>query len=307
MKIAVTTNSFSKNSILVDKLKEITTDITLNKEKRYTKEELINVLKDADAAIVGLDEINDSVLRECKNLKIVAKYGVGLNNIDQEACRKRGIEIGWSGGINRLSVAEMTLGYMLMLIRNLYVSSNKLKNGIWEKNGGFELSNKKIGIIGVGYIGKEVIRLLKPFNSTIFVNDIIEQKEFYSQNSLIEATKKEIFRTCDIITIHTPLDENTKNMINEDILYSMKDSAFIINSARGGIINENDLKYALQNNIISGAAIDAYVQEPPADKDLIKLENLICTPHIGGNSKEGVEAMGISAIEHIKRFLLKEV
>lgn len=301
-KIVVTANAFSKNEILVNQLKKFTDNIVLNTTGRYTKDELISNLKDADGAIVGLDKIDKSILQECKNLKIVAKYGVGLDNINVADCKNANIAVGWTGGVNKTSVAEMTLGYMLMLIRNLYVTSNKLKDGIWNKSGGFQLSGKTIGIIGVGHIGKEVIRLLEPFRCKILVNDIIDQKEYYKKNNLIEVSKEQIFQESDIITIHTPFTEDTENLVTLDKLKGMKNSAYIINTARGGIINENDLKVAIKDGIIAGAAIDAYVTEPPADEEFISLANLIATPHIGGNAKEAVEAMGFSAIKHLEIF-----
>jgi D-3-phosphoglycerate dehydrogenase len=303
MKIIVTSPSFSSNKILQKEIYKYFPNTILNLEgKRFNKTELIDYIKDSDGIIVGLEPIDDEVLDNCSNLKIVSKYGVGLNNIDLEACKKRDIVIGWTGGVNKLSVAEMTLGYMLMLCRNLFVTSNKLKNGIWDKSGGFQLSGKTIGIIGVGHIGKEVVRLLKPFGCTILVNDIIEQQEYYQENGLIESTKEAIFTKSDIVTLHTPYDSTTHNLVTQDVFKMMKKSAFMINSARGGIINEDDLKYALQNHLIAGAAIDAYVEEPPTDKELLILPNLICTPHIGGNALEAVEAMGRSAISHIVEY-----
>lgn len=303
MNIVVTSPSFSCNKILQDEIYKYFPNAKLNLDgKRFNQYELIEYIQDADAIIVGLESMNDEVLSHCQNLEIISKYGVGLNNIDLKACKKRNINIGWTGGVNKLSVAEMTLGYMLMLCRNLFVTSNELKNGIWNKSGGFQLSGKKIGIIGVGYIGKEVVRLLKPFDCEIYVNDIINQDKYYKENGLIEVSKEDIFKMCDIVTIHTPYDNTTKDLINISVFKTMKQSSFIINSARGGIINENDLKYALQNNIISGAAIDAYVEEPPKDKELLNLPNLICTPHIGGNALEAVEAMGMSAIKHLVEY-----
>lgn len=301
MKITVTSPSFSKNKVLQDEIYKYFPNAKLNIEGiRFNKNELIEYIQEADAIIVGLEPIDSEVIDNCPKLKIIAKYGVGLNNIDLEACKKRDIAIGWTGGVNKLSVAEMTLGYMLMLMRNLFVTSNELKNGIWNKNGGFQLSGKKIGIIGVGHIGKEVVRLLNPFGCKILVNDIINQDEYYKQNNLFEVSKEEIYTTCDIITIHTPHNKVTENMVDLSVLKSMKQSAYILNTARGGIINEDDLKYALQNNIIAGAAIDAYIEEPPTNKELLNLPNLICTPHIGGNAVEAVEAMGMSAIENLK-------
>lgn len=303
MKIAITSPSFSNNIILQNELHKYFIDTKLNSNgKRFNEEELIEYLNDADAIIVGLEKIDDKLLSNLPRLKVISKYGVGLNNIDLEACKKHNITIGWTGGVNRLSVAEMTLGYMLMLCRNLYITSNELKQGIWNKSGGFQLSGKIIGIIGVGYIGKEVIRLLQPFGCTILVNDIIDQNNYYSEHHLQESSKEEIYAQADIITLHTPLDKSTEGMINRSVFSAMKSSAFILNSARGGIINENDLKWALQNHVIAGAAIDAYIEEPPTDSDLLSLPNLICTPHIGGNAREAVEAMGLSAIYHLRKY-----
>ena len=303
MQVTVTSPSFSKNKILRDKIYKLFPNAKLNLEgKIFSQPDFIEYIKDSEAIIVGLDEINSDVLDECKNLKFISKYGVGLNNIDVEACRIKNITIGWTGGTNKRSVAEMALGFMLMFARNLYISSNELKNGLWNKSAGFQLSGKTIGIIGLGNTGKEIVRLIKPFDCKVYANDIIEQDEFCNLNNINEVTKDEIFKNSDFVTINTPYNENTKNMVDLDILQSMKKSAYIINIARGGIINEADLKYALKNKIIAGAAIDAYVEEPPTDYEFLKLPNLICTPHIGGNSKEAVEAMGISAINHLKDF-----
>jgi len=303
MNIIATSPSFSKNKILQKEIYKYFPNAKLNLEgKRFNQDELIEYIKDADGVIVGLEPINKNILDACPNLKIISKYGVGLNNIDLEECKKRDIKIGWTGGVNRLSVAEMTLGFMLMFSRNLFVTSNQLKSGTWNKSGGFQLSGKTIGIIGVGYIGKELIRLLKPFGCKILVNDIINQDKYYADNNLEEVSKEEIYKTCDIVTIHTPHNDITDNMVDLEVLKAMKKTAYILNTARGGIINEQDLKFALQNNIIAGAGIDAYVEEPPTDKEFLSLPNLICTPHIGGNAKEAVEAMGMSAIKHIKEF-----
>jgi len=303
MNIIVTSPSFSKHTMLEKELLRSFSTVKLNKKGlRFSKHELIDFIKDAEGVVIGLEEIDETVLSNCPNLKIIAKYGVGLNNIDLEACHRHNIRIGWTGGVNRLSVAEMTLGYMLMLCRNLYATSNELKQGVWNKSGGFQLSGKTVGIIGVGYIGKEVIRLLQPFGCTILVNDIIDQSDYYKEHRLQEASKEEIYARSDIITIHTPLDKTTEGMINRTVFSAMKPSTFILNSARGGIINENDLKWALQNHIIAGAAIDAYIEEPPCDTELLSLPNLICTPHIGGNAQEAVEAMGLSAINHLREY-----
>ena len=303
MKIVVTSPSFSKNKKLQKEIYQYFPNAKLNLEgKRFNQNELIAYIKAADAVIVGLESMNREVLDACPNLKIISKYGVGLNNIDLESCKEKNIAIGWTGGVNRLSVAEMALGFMLMFSRNLFASSNELKSGTWNKSGGFQLSGKTVGIIGLGFIGKELVRLLKPFGCKVLVNDIINQNKYYEEEGLVEVSKEELYQKSDIITIHTPHNETTDNMIDLEVLKNMKTTAYILNTARGGIVNEEDLKYALQNGIIAGAGIDAYVEEPPSDREFIALPNLICTPHIGGNAKEAVEAMGMSAIKHLVEF-----
>ena len=305
--VGVTTVAFSKNETLVTQLKNMGfKKVIINDDgKRFTKSELTSILSKCDVAIVGLDEIDKSVLSQTSKLKSISKYGVGLNNINFEDCKKHNVDVLHTQGINKRSVSEMTLGFMLSLSRNLFITSNLLKNGTWKKDGGMQLSGKKIGVIGVGNIGKDLISLLKPFNCEILVNDIVDHKKYYEENKLLEVSKEFIFKNADFITVHVPLDKTTENIINKKSLSTMKSSSFVINTARSGIINQEDLKWALQNEIIAGAAIDVYDNEPPVDNDLLLFPNLINTPHIGGNSKEAVEAMGISAINNILNWINK--
>jgi phosphoglycerate dehydrogenase-like enzyme len=303
MRIAVTSPSFSKHPDLIREVETSFTHYKLNTEgKRFTQEELIEYLKGYDAAIVGLDQINKAVIDALPDLKMISKYGVGLNNIDLDYCKEKSVKIGWTGGVNKLSVAELVIGNAISLLRNLYVSSNQLSQGDWVKNGGEQLSNKTVGIIGVGHIGKEVIRLLKPFNCKILVNDIIDQTAYYREVGAEEVSKQEIFERSDVVTIHTPLTEDTRNIVNSENLSMMSAHAIVINSARGGIVDEKALFTALNNKEIGGAALDVYEIEPPEDAAFLALPNLICTPHIGGNAKEAVYAMGMSAINHLKNY-----
>ncbi len=303
MKIAVSSKSFSKNQTLINELKTLTPHVKLNHAtKKLTDDELVEFLSDVDGVILALEELNKEVIDKLPNLKVVSKFGVGLDNVDVEYCKQKGIKVLWEKGTNKNSVAEMALGFMLMLSRNLYISSTKLSNGVWHKDGGFSLSGKKVGIIGVGHIGKELIRLLKPFKCEIYVNDIIEQDEYYNKHGLIKTSKDEIYQNCNIISLHVSLNEQTKHLIDKDALAKMGDDAFLINTSRGQVVNIDELKNALKNGQIAGAAIDVYEEEPPQDLEFLGLENLICTPHIGGNSKEAVLSMGRSAIKNIKDF-----
>ncbi len=302
--VGVTTIAFSKNVKLMDQLNSLGFKRVKKNEagKRFSTSELVSFLKDCDVAIIGLDLITEEVLAQIPNLKAISKYGVGLDNIDFVACKKHNVRVFYPQGVNKRSVSEMTLGFMLSLCRNLYVTSNLLKTKVWNKSGGMQLSEKTVGIIGVGHIGKDLISLLKPFNCKILVNDIIDQEEYYKANDLTFASKEEIFRNADIITVHTPLTDKTKNIINKRTLSLMKATSFVINTARGGLFNQDDLKEALIAGNIAGAAMDVYDIEPPTDSELLAIFNLINTPHIGGNSKEAIQAMGEAAIEKILDF-----
>lgn len=303
-RIAVASRTFSTTTELVDELQKYFIDITFNKERKLAQNELAAFIGDAKGVIVALEYIDGSVLSQCSSLEILAKYGVGLNNIDLEACKQHNVRIGWTGGTNRLSVAEMTIGFMLSLSRNLFKTSYELKRGIWDKDGGLQLSGRTVGIIGVGNVGKEVIRLLKPFGCRILVNDIIDQSDYYRNEGVEEVGKKELFARAEMISLHTPLTAATQHMMNKDTLALMRPDAYVINTARGQLIDYSALKEALQSKKIAGAAIDVYDEEPPKDKELLSFDNVICTPHIGGNSKEAVLAMGMSAIEHLKKHFL---
>tara|TARA_B100001059_G_scaffold154949_1_gene154537 strand:+ start:2331 stop:3269 length:939 start_codon:yes stop_codon:yes gene_type:complete len=303
MKVKVSTIAFSKNEYLVECLLKEFPDAEVNTEGvRVNGSDLVDYFSDTEAAIIGLELITPSILEQLPKLKMISKYGVGLDNIDLNACKERDIQIGWTGGVNKRSVTEMTLGFMLMLSRNLFTTSNKLKQIVWDKKGGTQLTGKTIGIIGLGNIGKDLVSLLQPFGCDFLVNDIIDISDYASLHNLRCVSKEEIYKNADIITVHTPLNDKTSNLINSEVFNMMKSTAFLINTARGGIINEIDLKFALENNVISGAALDVYESESVLNEDLLVLPNLICTPHTGGNSHEAVVAMGLSAIEHLIRY-----
>lgn len=303
MKVKVSTLAFSNNQYLVNALLAEFPDAIVNTASvRMKGDILLDYFSDAEAAIVGLEPITAEFLDKLPALRIIAKYGVGLDNIDIEACKERNVTIGWTGGVNKRSVAEMALGFMLALSRNLYITSNQLKQLNWNKDGGTQLTGKTVGIIGLGHIGKELVKLLQPFNCRILVNDIVDIAEYADTHNLICVSKDVLYSEADIISIHTPFTSATANLVNADVFTKMKSTALLINTARGGIVNEDDLKNALEKNIIAGAAIDVYESEPPVNKELLSLSNLICTPHTGGNSYEAVVAMGMSAISHLVNF-----
>lgn len=307
MKIAVTTKTFSRNNELVKKLEDVFPEVKLNTEgRKFSKEELIEFLKDVDGAIIGLETIDENVLAHCSELEVIVRYGVGLDNIDLKACREYSVKVEAIKGVNSRSVAELTLSFMLGLIRKIYTTSLQLKRGDWVKSKGYELTGKTVGIIGVGNVGKDLIELLKPFECKILVNDIVDQEEYYERNNLIRSSKEQIFKNADIVTLNLPLTQYTKDLVNEKTISLMKPMSYLINTSRGGIVDEDALYTALKEKRIAGAALDVYAEEPTTNKKLLDLENVICTPHIAGNSEEANLKMGLTAINLLKEHLKNE-
>ena len=305
-KVVVTSISFSKSLVLKKSLLNIFPNSIFNETgQRLTGGKLIEFINNADAAIVGIETIDDSLLKNTPSLKIISKYGVGLDSIDQKSLKDRGIVLGWTGGVNQRSVSELTLGFMIGLFRNLFASGFKLKNGVWEKDGGHQLSGKNIGIIGCGHVGSEVIRLLSPFECSVFVYDILDKSKFCQSHRARVVTLEELIDKSDLISLHVPLTNLTKGMVNENFFEKMKPTGFLINTSRGNIVDQNSLKKALIHGQIKGAALDVFEEEPPQDEEFLSLPNLMVTPHIGGNAEEAINAMGLSAINHLMSFFNK--
>lgn len=301
--VKVTSPSFSRNETLIMELADLPFHVTLNSMgERFDGESLARYLVDADAAIIGLEPITAALLDRCPRLKLVAKYGVGLDNVDLQACQERGIKVGWTPGVNRYSVAEQTVGYIIGLSRNLFFSSRQMREGLWQKIGGRQISDLTVGIIGLGNVGRELVRLLQPFGCSILANDIVDIRSFCDQWEVTPTSKEEIFARADVVSLHVPLTTQTRHLINAQTLGQMRPEAFLINTSRGDVVDQHALKQCLKAKRIAGAALDVYASEPPADMGFLKLPNLVCTPHIAGNSVEAVIAMGRSALRHLKDF-----
>jgi phosphoglycerate dehydrogenase-like enzyme len=305
IKIAVTPPAFCKSDLHRGELTRCFPNTTFNEKDRYLSEpELIEFLQDAQGAIIGRDPVNENVLKSLPGLKIIAKYGVGLDNIDQDALNRHKVKFGWTAGVNSLSVAELTLGFMVGLCHNAFSRGFALKRNQWLKDGGFQLTGKTVGVIGCGHVGSEVVRLLAPFKCRILVRDIVDKEKFCQKHGAIVANLDEVIEQSDIITLHVPLTETTSNLFDEPVLRRMKPTAFLINTSRGEVVDQSALKMSLKEGMIAGAALDVFAQEPPADSEFLALPNLMVTPHLGGNTLEAVESMGRSAIEHLQKFFL---
>ncbi len=302
-KIKVTSRSFSRHPVLKQELLNIFPNSVFNTDGPPTGlPNIVEFLNDADGMILGLEQMDRQILQQLKNLKIVAKYGVGLDNLDVESAKELGIAVGWTGGVNKRSASEQALGFMLGLSRNLFFSSFPLKEGRWEKEGGAFLTGKTVGLIGCGHIGTDLIYLLQPFNCKVIICDILDKSGVVDTFGVTQVSQEELLAEADIISLHVPLTELTQFMVNEEFLQKMKPTAHLINNGRGPVVKQQDLKKALVQNTIAGAALDVFESEPPVDLEFLALPNLMVTPHIGGNANEAVLAMGRSAISHLKSY-----
>ena len=306
MKIVVTPPAFCKSEALKSKLSSLFPNTVYNQSTDYLSGvELLNFLKDADAAIIGRDPVTQDTLDALPQLKMISKYGVGLDNLDLNAIKQRGVELALTKGINKRSVAELTLSFMIGLCHNIFISAERMKRGEWIREGGQNLSGKTIGIIGCGNVGKEVIKILKPFGCKILTNDIEDRSNFCLQQGAIESSFELLIKASDIVSLHVPLTNLTRDMINQNVLEDMKANAFLVNTSRGPVVNQSHLHRALVSKEILGAALDVFCSEPPDDIEFLQLPQLMVTPHIGGNSIEAVEAMGQGAIDNLLKYFNK--
>ncbi len=308
LNIAVTSDSFSFHPVLKERLSALFPSAKFKQNKvKFTKPELIKYLENCDGAIIGLEKIDAEVIDALPKLKIISKYGVGTDNLDLEYMKKKGIHLGWTAGVNKNSVSELAIGKMISMSRNLFFCGTKLKNKIWEKDGGRELSELTIGVLGVGHVGKEVIRKLQVFGPKIVAHDILPMNDFYQQYGVKEVSFDELFKVSDIVSVHVPLEDSTRNLIGRKQFDLMKPHSMFLNTARGGIVDEEALYNAMIACKLHAASMDVFLDEPAINSKLLDLPNFIPTPHIAGNSQQAVLDMGTSAIKHLAAFFGKSV
>ena len=274
--------------------------------KKLTEDELVELVSDFDVIIAGTELITKKVMNAATNLKIISRVGIGLDSVDLLEAERRGIIVSYTPDAPAPAVAELTIGLMLTLLRSAQLSNMEMHNGKWHRFFGRRLSEITVGIIGVGRIGAGVLQHLQGFGSPkILVNDINPDNNLNKKFNIEWVDKETIYQQADIITIHTPLTAQTKNMIKKEQLLSMKEDAIIINTARGGIINEDDLYEVMQAGHLSGAAIDVFDFEPYAGK-LREIDRCILTAHMGSMSIDCRTRMEIEATEEAVRFFTNQ-
>ncbi|MEW6009931.1 phosphoglycerate dehydrogenase [Methanobacterium alkalithermotolerans] len=254
-----------------------------------TPEELVEVIKEYDAIVVrSRTKVTREVIEAGSKLKVIARAGVGVDNVDVQAATEKGIMVINAPESTSITVAEHSMGLMMSLARKISIADKSVKSGQWEKSKfmGIELNNKTLGIVGMGRIGSQVVIRAKAFNMEILVYDPYISKEAGAEMGVSVVDLETLLKESDVITIHVPLTPETRHLISTREMEIMKNTAFIINCARGGIVDEDALYYALKNDIIGGAALDVFESEPPQESPLLELDNLLATPHIGASTAE---------------------
>jgi phosphoglycerate dehydrogenase-like enzyme len=300
--IAVTTRSFSAHPTLRAELLERYSDVQFNDQGLSLQgNEFIQFALGRRKLITGLERLDEAVLAALPDLEVVSKYGVGCDMIDMTAMARHGVRLGHTPGVNRRSVAELAIAFMISLLRHVPLTNHEVRDGLWQNRKGRQLSERTVGIIGCGHIGKDLTAILRAFGCTVLAHDLLDFPEFYAAHQVEAVGLETLLRRADIVTLHVPLDDSTRNLLNGDRLALMKADALLINTARGGIVDESVLKAMLQTGALAGAGFDVFFSEPPQDLELLRLPNFLATPHIGGSSEEAILAMGRAAIEGLDR------
>ena len=273
---------------------------------RLGEDGLVEFLAGCEAAVIGLDRFTDRVCARLPDLKVISMCSAGVDHIDPAILNKYGIKMWWAAGINKVSVAELAVCYMVYSVRRLQLFSSLLRRGDWTGPVGFgtDLRGRTVGIHGCGHVGQEVVKLLQPYGVTILACDRVDFSDFYRQYNVVKVEPEELWARSDVLTIHLSRNATTIGMYTGDVLDRMKKGAILINCARGNIVDEAALAQRLESGHIAGAAFDVFAVEPANGNPLLDLPNFFGSPHIGATTLESWEAMlrsGMHGIEHAYR------
>jgi D-3-phosphoglycerate dehydrogenase len=308
-KILVTPTSFSRyNKNLSKELENVVGSVIYNTSgKPLSEKELMPLVFDVDGFIAGLDDITLNVIKAAKSLKVIARYGTGVDGVDLKAAKEAGIYVTNTPGANSVSVAELAIGLAITAARNILEGNNSIKKGTWPRLSGTTLSGKTFGIIGLGSIGKEVAKRLRAFGLKLIAYDIFFDKEFLKEYQIEPVDLESLFSKSDFVSLHIPVFDDTVNIVNRESLARMKKGSILINTARGELVDEDALYESLVSGHLKSAALDTFKKEPPnADNKLLSLSQVIVTPHMGAATDNASDEMTKIAIEECLKVLKGE-
>lgn len=302
MKILVTPTSLQpeKGNAALEQLKSFADELVFNPVGRpLTEDELIPLLKDCDGYVAGLDFVTEKVIKACPNLKMISRYGVGYDRVDVNAAKEHGITVTNTPGVNSEAVGELAFALILAVARKIPYLDQDTRKGGWTRSTGFECKGKTICILGLGSIGKVVARCAQGFGMTVCAYDPYINAAYCEENEIENVSFEEGIQKADVISLHLPLMDSTKHLIDGDAIAEMKDGVVIINTSRGGIIDEDAACEALKSGKIGGLGLDAFEQEPPKDSPLFAFDNVVATPHTGAHTAEATNNMAALSVQNL--------
>ena len=304
-RVLITTVPFAlHDSLPLELLHSAGADFEINPlGRRLMEAELCELASDAEILIAGTEPISEMVMDAAPKLRLISRVGIGLDNVDLLAARERGIEVTYTPEAPAPAVAELTIGLMLSLLRHTHVANLNMHQGKWDRHMGRRLPEVTIGIIGTGRIGSRVLRRIPAFGTPrTLVNDLKPERKLVPELKLEWAAKETIYREADVISVHLPMTKQTRNMIGIEQLRLMKSDALLINTSRGGIINESDLYQVMSEGHLGGAAIDVF-QEEPYGGPLCEIDRCLLTSHMGSMSIDCRSRMELEATEEAVRYM----
>jgi D-3-phosphoglycerate dehydrogenase len=301
LKVAAASPSFCEHPALCEELRRLFPDAKLNAALRpLDGADLVDFLQGYDVAIVGLERMSAEVIDALPDLKIISKLGTGVDMLDASAMARRGIRLGWKAGANALSIAELVIGFAIIALRGMGALNQALRDGAAPTNRmGRLLTGRVFGLHGCGHIGQEVVRLLKPFGCAIIAHDTADRSAFHAQHGVTAVSFDELLRRSEVLSLHIPLNAATRGLYDGETLDRLRPDCVLINTARGGIVDEDALHARLGDGRLFAACSDVFASEPRVDSPLVQLPNFFATPHIGGSAAEARLAMGRIAINGI--------
>ena len=306
MKILVTPTSLQpgKNDAALAPLKEFADELVFNQTgKPLSGEDLIPLLSGCDGYLAGLDFVTEKVLKACPDLKAISRYGVGFDRVDVKAAKDLGIKVANTPGVNAVAVGELAFGLILACARKIPYLDRSTREGNWVRSTGMELRGKTLGICGLGAIGKVVAECGKGFGMTVLAYDPFINEAYCKEQNIENVSFEELMKRSIVVSLHLPLLDSTKHLINAEAIAQMPDGAILVNASRGGIIDEDAAYEALKSGKLGGLGLDAFEMEPPTDSRLFEFDNVVATPHTGAHTKEATDNMAYLAVKNLIEML----
>jgi len=270
--------------------------------RRLKAGEVAELVADAHGVVAGTEPYTREVIEAARDLRVIARVGVGIDNVDFEACRERSVTVTYTPEAPADGVAELTVAHILNLLRRVHDSDRSVREGAWNRYLGFLVREVKIGVLGVGRIGKRVIRLLQPFQPRLYGCDLEPDVEFGRQYGLTWLSRAELFQTCDLVTVHVPMNERNRHLVSYPELQSMRRGSFLVNTSRGPVVDEKALVEALSWKYLGGAALDVFETEP-YEGPLTRFDNVVLTAHMGASARRSRYLMELGAAQDCARVL----